>query len=351
MPAANPDLFWALKGGGGGSFGVVTRAHLARASAAGGFRRGEHDDQGRVADAAFRRLVGLIVDFYAEQPDRTRTGASRSAFGPTTCCSISMVFQGLTRGQAQAVWQPFLDAVDAARRRLQGRVLAAEDRLDVGARVLVADASSSARSASSAATIGPARRRRNVFWPGDQGQAGQFLHGYSSTWLPAALLQPARRAGAGRCALRGEPALGRLAAPQQGPRRRAGRRAAPRRATRRRTRPCSMPSRSRSSAPKSSRRIRASPATSPTPPRRACTRRRSRGRRPSCASSCRQPGSYVSESDYFEAGLAARVLGRELRAAAGGEGQVRPGRAVLRAPRRGQRAVERGRFRETELSP
>jgi hypothetical protein len=34
----------------------------------------------------------------------------------------------------------------------------------------------------------------NVFWPGDQGQAGQFLHGYSSTWLPAALLQPARRA-------------------------------------------------------------------------------------------------------------------------------------------------------------
>ena len=40
----------------------------------------------------------------------------------------------------------------------------------------------------------PARRRRdNVFWPGDAGQAGQFLHGYQSTWLPAALL-PRRRA-------------------------------------------------------------------------------------------------------------------------------------------------------------
>jgi len=33
----------------------------------------------------------------------------------------------------------------------------------------------------------------NVFWPGDQGQAGQVLHGYGSTWLPAALLQPAQR--------------------------------------------------------------------------------------------------------------------------------------------------------------
>jgi hypothetical protein len=63
----------------------------------------------------------------------------------------------------------------------------------------------------------------NVFWPGDEGQAGQFLHGHSSTWLPAALLQPARRAG--RCALRDEPALGRVAAPEQGPRWRAGGRA------------------------------------------------------------------------------------------------------------------------------
>ena len=33
----------------------------------------------------------------------------------------------------------------------------------------------------------------NVFWPGDQGQAGQVLHGYQSMWLPAALLQGERR--------------------------------------------------------------------------------------------------------------------------------------------------------------
>ena len=36
----NPDLFWALKGGGGGSFGVVSKLTLARARAAGvGWRR------------------------------------------------------------------------------------------------------------------------------------------------------------------------------------------------------------------------------------------------------------------------------------------------------------------------
>jgi len=32
-----------------------------------------------------------------------------------------------------------------------------------------------------------------LFWPGDQGQAGQVLHGYGSTWLPAALLRPQQR--------------------------------------------------------------------------------------------------------------------------------------------------------------
>jgi FAD/FMN-containing dehydrogenase len=61
----NPDLFWALKGGDGGTFGVVTRLTLRAHELPETFgfviatvRAG--------SDAAFRRLVGRFVDFYAD---------------------------------------------------------------------------------------------------------------------------------------------------------------------------------------------------------------------------------------------------------------------------------------------
>ena len=61
-------------------------------------------------------------------------------------------------------------------------------------------------------------------------------------------------------------------------------------------------------------------------------------------------GAYVSESDYFEPHWQRGVLGRELRAAAGGQGPLRPGGPVLRAPRRRQRALERRRVHASGLS-
>jgi FAD/FMN-containing dehydrogenase len=62
---SHPDLFWALKGGGGGSLGVVTRLTLRVHPLP--------EDFGAVnmtikaaSPAAFRKLVGLIVEFCAQ---------------------------------------------------------------------------------------------------------------------------------------------------------------------------------------------------------------------------------------------------------------------------------------------
>src|SRR5213075_3019838 len=61
----NPDLFWALKGGGGGSWGVVTKVTLRTHDlpeffgyAGGTIKAG--------SDAAFRRLIDRFVAFYRE---------------------------------------------------------------------------------------------------------------------------------------------------------------------------------------------------------------------------------------------------------------------------------------------
>jgi FAD/FMN-containing dehydrogenase len=42
----NPDLFWGIKGGGGGSLGVVTRLTLRTHSLSGVLRQAQHDDPG-----------------------------------------------------------------------------------------------------------------------------------------------------------------------------------------------------------------------------------------------------------------------------------------------------------------
>jgi FAD/FMN-containing dehydrogenase len=188
---SHPDLFWALKGGGGGSFGIVTRVTLRVHPLP--------EDFGAVnmtikaaSPAAFRKLVGLIVDFCAEHLVGPHWG-EQIRFRPGDVLRISMVFQGLTRGQAQAVWRPFMDALDSG---------GDEWKVEFSPLKIV---STSAREFWAPTfikrTLGfisrddrPGAPPTNVFWPGDQGQAGQFLHGYSSTWLPAALLQPARRA-------------------------------------------------------------------------------------------------------------------------------------------------------------
>jgi FAD/FMN-containing dehydrogenase len=62
----NPELFWALKGGGGGSFGVVARLTLRTRELPEYFGVVSGTIKAR-SEAAFRRLIARIVDFYHER--------------------------------------------------------------------------------------------------------------------------------------------------------------------------------------------------------------------------------------------------------------------------------------------
>ncbi|WP_427914806.1 FAD-binding protein [Ramlibacter sp. MMS24-I3-19] len=186
----HPDLFWGLKGGGGGSLGVVTRLTLRVRELPETF--GAVNFKVRASSPeAFRRLIGLVLDFYARSLMNPHWGEQVRLLADNVM-SVSMVFQGLRRAQAVDTWQPFLDALARAPQDFS---------VDFAPLKIV---STSARTFWAPTlmkrALGFIRRddregaaEGNVFWPGDQGQAGQFLHGYQSAWLPAALLQDARR--------------------------------------------------------------------------------------------------------------------------------------------------------------
>ena len=187
---SDPDLFWALKGGGGGSLGIVTRLTLRVHPLPEDFGAVNVTIRASSA-AAFRRLIAMAVDFYRTRLLNPHWG-EQIRVRPDNVLRVSMVFQGLSRSEAVAVWDPFLDAVGAA----------PDLHVDFSPLKIV---STSARTFWSPTfvkrTLGfiasddrPGAPIGNVFWPGDQGQAGQFVHGYGSVWLPASLLQDDRRA-------------------------------------------------------------------------------------------------------------------------------------------------------------
>ncbi|WP_341677510.1 FAD-dependent oxidoreductase [Niveibacterium sp. SC-1] len=186
----HPDLFWALKGGGGGSFGVLTRLTLKVHDLPETFGAVNFTVKARSAEA-FRRLIALTLDHYAKRLMNPHWG-EQLRFRSGDVLQVSMVFQGLTRSEAVAIWQPFFDALDAA---------GDDYDMDFAPLKIVA---TSARDFWSPTLFKrlfgfirrderPGAPATNVFWPGNVGEAGQVIHGYQSTWLPADLLTAARR--------------------------------------------------------------------------------------------------------------------------------------------------------------
>lgn len=186
----NPELFWGLKGGGGGSLGIVTRLTLRVHDLPDEFGAVTMSIQASSA-AAFRRLIGQIVGFYSEKLLNPHWG-ELIRFRPDNVVRVNMVFQGLGRRQARMVWQPFLDAIADAPQDYKLE-LAPWGIVALSARRFWAPSFLKKLLGIMQADDRPGAAEGNVFWAGDQGQAGQVLHGYQSTWLPAALLRQDRR--------------------------------------------------------------------------------------------------------------------------------------------------------------
>ena len=186
----NADLFWALKGGGGGSFGVVTKLTLRTRELPENFGA----VFGRIKasdDTSFKELIKEVINHYNINLFNPHWGESIS-FHTDNSISINMVFQGLNQQQAKSAWQDFENLVKespqkyviempltiieipaqhlwdtAFLKKYASNIIAADDRLQAPA--------------------------ENIYWASNKQEAGQFLYGYHSAWLPASLLDSGRQ--------------------------------------------------------------------------------------------------------------------------------------------------------------
>ncbi len=175
----NPDLFWALKGGGGGTFGVVTRLTLRTHELPESFGAAWGTIKA-ASDEAFRRLIARFLAFYATALANPHWG-EQVAVRADNSLKISMVQQGLSGEQARSVWQPFFEWVKGAQEYSVTEELGAgghraQSWWEVqGNHSMIPDKR-------------PGASPHHGWWEGDQDQVGAYLHGYESLWLPASLL-------------------------------------------------------------------------------------------------------------------------------------------------------------------
>jgi FAD/FMN-containing dehydrogenase len=185
------DLFWALKGGGGGSFGVVTRVTLRTYELPDYFCSAEGTIKA-ASDDAFRRLLEQFAGFYAARLHNPHWGETVSIRGSNTL-HIGMEGQGLDRRQAAQAWQPFFDWVTASPQDFT--VTAALKTDSVRARhYWDADYLRKTGDDSLISDPRPGAPAAHVWWADDKDQAGAFILGYGSVWLPASLLTESGRA-------------------------------------------------------------------------------------------------------------------------------------------------------------
>ncbi len=180
----NPDLFWAIKGGGGGSWGVVTKLTLRTHELPEFFGRAFGSIRAQSSNA-FKPLIARFLDFYADHLFNPHWG-EQVTLGPDNTLELAMACQGLDGAAVKAVWQPFFDWVTGA----PDLSLSARHGADVTLARHFWDIDGNGAMIPDRRPGAPAH---HGWWRGDQDQVGVFLHGFESIWLPASLLQASER--------------------------------------------------------------------------------------------------------------------------------------------------------------
>ena len=183
----NQDLFWALRGGGGGTFGVVTEATLRTHPLPShlGFVGGRISAKN---DPAFRELLEHFIAFYREHLLNENWG-EQIHVNSDNSLQMSMSFHSVSASEAESTWEPLLDW---ARQQPANYEVSAQF-LEVPPQKMWDD-EFIAQHVPSAIIRDPRpdQSQRQFWWAGDDGQVATYWYAYQSRWIPATLFEPAQ---------------------------------------------------------------------------------------------------------------------------------------------------------------
>lgn len=113
----NQDLFWALKGGGGGTFGIVSRVILATHELPPIFGAVEGTIKANT-DEAYKDLISYFILYYRVKLHNEHWG-EQVIFTPNNEMQLALVFQGMDKREVDRLWLPFKDWLNQRKDKYQ----------------------------------------------------------------------------------------------------------------------------------------------------------------------------------------------------------------------------------------
>ena len=180
----NQDLFWALRGGGGGTFGVVTKLALKTHPLPTYFGV----VGGNIVasdDASFKELLERFVVFYRERLGNEHWG-EQVRVRRNNSLELSLTFEGITAQQAEQVWQPFRDWFEHHPERFKIKMFYADIP---GRRMWDRAYLQESLPGQIQSDSRPGQPADHFWWSGDGDQVLTYWYAYQSRWLPLALFE------------------------------------------------------------------------------------------------------------------------------------------------------------------